>query len=281
MEVYPIIETAVHEDLGFAGDLTSRACISEEHRSCTKVISRCEGVIAGMDYFVQVFQKVDSSTEIQVFKEDGASVTVNDAIVTMEGYTQSLLAGERTALNFLGHLSGIATMTSRLVKEVDDTGVILLDTRKTLPGLRAAEKKAVRAGGGYNHRFGLFDMILIKENHIAAAGGIIEALKRAHQYNKRVGGRLEIEIEVRNLDELQAAIGEKPDRIMLDNFTVEMVRQAVQYVNGKIALEVSGGVNENNIREYAEAGPDYISVGTITSSAPALDLSMLVEGIGK
>lgn len=277
INVSSIVETAVHEDLGFAGDLTSRACISEEHRSHARVISRREGVIAGMDYFIQVLLKVDDSTEIQVLKEDGAPVAVNDAIVTMEGYTQSLLASERTALNFMGHLSGIATMTSLLVKQVSGTGVILLDTRKTLPGLRAAEKKAVRAGGGYNHRFGLFDMILIKENHIAAAGGIVEALKSAHQYNRKVGGRLEIEIEVRSLDELQAAIGEKPDRIMLDNFTVEMVRQAVEIDGGRIALEVSGGVNENNIREYAEAGPDYISVGSITSSAPALDLSMLME----
>ena len=210
---------------------------------------------------------------------DCLPIAPGEVVATIEGYTRSLLSAERTALNFLGHLSGIATLTNRLVRQIIDTRAILLDTRKTLPGMRAAEKQAVIAGGGHNHRLGLFDMILIKENHIAAAGGIVQALKSARQYNERLGGKFEIEIEVRNLLELQIAAAMKPDRIMLDNFTPEKVKQAVEIIAGEIPLEVSGGVNESNIREYALAGPDFISMGTITSSAPALDLSMLMEGI--
>ncbi len=274
-----IIDIALHEDLGYAGDITSRACVPDEHRSKARVISREAGVIAGIEPFTEVFLEVDRETVIKVLKPDGTIVLKDEVIVEVEGFTQSLLAAERTALNFLGHLSGIASMTNRLVKKVKGTEVILLDTRKTLPGLRALEKQAVRAGGGYNHRFGLFDMILIKENHIAAAGGIGKAMDGAHEYDRKAGGRLEIEIEVRNIEELRLAAAKKPDRIMLDNFTPEIVRLAVKEISGEIPLEVSGGVNINNIREFAEAGPDFISIGTITSSAPALNLSMLMEGL--
>ena len=277
--MHNIIEISVREDLGHAGDVTSRAVIPDDHRSRARIIARQKGVIAGLEYSKEVFLKIDRETAVELRKSDGDSVPPGETILQVEGYTQSLLSAERTALNFLGHLSGVATLTRFLVDKVAGTGVKILDTRKTLPGLRIPEKEAVRAGGGYNHRFALFDMMLIKENHIVAAGGITPALQRAHEYDRKVGGRLEIEIEVRNMEELAEAVEGQPDRIMLDNFSLDDVRRAVEFVKGRVPLEVSGGVNENNIRAYAEAGPDYISVGSITASAPALDLSMLVEGI--
>lgn len=278
-EFFEIVEIALKEDLGYAGDITSRACVPPFHRSKAKVISREDGVIAGIEPFTEVFQAVDSYTEIIIHRGDGDKVAENDIIAGVEGYTRSLLSAERTALNFLGHLSGVATVTNRMVEAVRGSGVVLLDTRKTLPGMRILEKKSVRAGGGYNHRFGLFDMILIKENHIAASGGIEAALDAAQEFNRKVGGRLEIEIEVRNLEELRRAIARKPERIMLDNFTPGLVRQAVAQAGDEILLEVSGGVNIDNIKDYAAAGPDFISIGSITHSAPALNLSMLMEGI--
>ena len=274
-----IVKIALLEDLDEAGDVTAYSTIPEDHKSRARVIAKQAGVISGIDYFKEVFHQVDPSTKLTILKADGEKVVPLDKVVEIEGFTGSMLSSERTALNFLGHLSGIATMTNMLVARMDNPKVKLLDTRKTLPGLRLAEKKAVLSGGGFNHRIGLFDMILIKENHVKASGGIESALMKAKDYVSNADRNLQIEIEVRNLEELGEAMKYNPDRIMLDNFTVENVRKAVQFVDGRIALEVSGGVNYDNIREYAEAGPDFISVGSITSSAPALDLSMLMEGI--
>jgi nicotinate-nucleotide pyrophosphorylase (carboxylating) len=272
-----IIKIALQEDLNQAGDITSHACIDPARQSRAKVISRQKGVIAGTEAFKAVFQTIDSEVEVNIGKTDGTKVAPNEVVAIVEGRTRSLLSGERTALNFLGHLSGIATKTASLVEKIAGTKAVLLDTRKTLPGLRELEKSAVRAGGGANHRFGLFDMILIKENHIASVGGIIPALKRAQEFNLKAGTKFQIEIEVRNLEELAQALSLNPHRIMLDNFTPEKVAQAVLLTAGRVPVEVSGGVNEENIRSFAQAGPDFISVGSLTASASTLDLSMLME----
>ncbi len=279
LDISSIVETALNEDLGDAGDITGKACIPPGHRSRARVVAKGEGVLAGLEWFAEVFRQIDLRIILDFRKSEGDRVTSGEIIAFLEGDTKALLAGERTAMNFLCHLSGVATQAARLAKRIEGTSAKLLDTRKTLPGLRLAEKGAVRAGGGLNHRFALYDMMLIKENHIAAAGGVAAALERTHRFNCENGDKFEIEIEVRSLNELHEALKGKPHRIMLDNFTPELVKQAVEITAGMIPLEVSGGVNEANIREFAEAGPDYISVGSMTLSASALDFSMLVEGV--
>jgi len=272
-----IIKLALLEDLGRPGDVTSRACISADRKSTAKVIAKQHGVIAGLDYLTAVFQQVDPDVVIELFLRDGSAVEPGSVVLKAAGSSRSILSAERTALNFLGHLSGVATEASKLIGLIEGTGVTLLDTRKTLPGLRLAEKAAVLAGGGANHRIGLYDMMLIKENHIAAAGGIKEALAGAHNFNREHRENLKIEIEVTDLAELMEALKGNPDRIMLDNFSPETVREAVKRAKGLVELEVSGGITGQNIRRFAEAGPDFISAGNITASAPALDLSMLIE----
>ena len=273
-----IVKAALEEDLGSAGDITSQACIPADSRSRAKVIAKAEGRIAGLECFKEVFRQVDDKVFIRFNKSEGERVAPGDIAAELEGHTRSLLAGERTAMNFLCHLSGVATMAARLSDRIKGTRAALLDTRKTIPGLRLAQKAAVRAGGGRNHRQALSDMMLIKENHIAAAGGISAALEGAHRFNRTHNSDFKIEIEVRNLEELGEALAGKPDRIMLDNFTIENVKRAVEITGGRIPLEVSGGVTESNIRDFAQAGVDYISVGSLTLSAPALDFSMLIEG---
>jgi len=277
MEINEIVKIALQEDFGEKGDVTSLACIDEKRTSQAKVIAKQRGIIAGTEYFRQVFHQIDPMMKVHFLRTDGEQVVAKDKVAALAGKSRSLLAGERAAMNFLGHLSGIATLTAKLAKLVEGTGVTILDTRKTLPGLRKAEKAAVRSGGGANHRFGLYDMMLIKENHIAAAGGITAALKGAHRYNRLFAADLKIEIEVTNVAELQEALESKPDRIMLDNFDLDQVKEAVKIAKGKAELEISGGINEDNIRLYAETGVDFISIGKITASAPALDLSMLIE----
>jgi len=277
MEINEIVKIALQEDFGEKGDVTSLACIDEKRTSQAKVIAKQRGIIAGTEYFRQVFHQIDPMVKVHFLRTDGEQVVAKDKVAALAGKSRSLLAGERAAMNFLGHLSGIATLTAKLAKLVEGTGVTILDTRKTLPGLRKAEKAAVRSGGGANHRFGLYDMMLIKENHIAAAGGITAALKGAHRYNRLFAADLKIEIEVTNVAELQEALESKPDRIMLDNFDLDQVKEAVKIAKGKAELEISGGINEDNIRLYAETGVDFISIGKITASAPALDLSMLIE----
>lgn len=277
MPEFDIIKIALQEDLGRAGDVTSRACVPADRKSTAKVIAKQPGVIAGLEYFTSVFRQVDPAVNIELYYRDGSAVEPGDVILQASGSSRSILSAERTALNFLGHLSGVATAAARLNRLIAGTGVTLLDTRKTLPGLRIAEKAAVLAGGGANHRIGLYDMMLIKENHIAAAGGIRQALAGAHNFNREHRENLKIEIEVTDLDELKEALQGNPGRIMLDNFTPETVREAVKLAKGLVELEVSGGITEQNIRQFAEAGPDFISAGKITASAPALDLSMLIE----
>lgn len=277
MAISEIVRIALQEDLGERGDVTSQACLDAKRTSQAKVMAKQPGIIAGSEFFLQVFKHIDAEVKVHFLRTDGERVVPGDKAAVLTGKSRSILAGERTAMNFIGHLSGVATLTARLVKLVEGTGVTILDTRKTLPGLRLAEKAAVRFGGGANHRIGLYDMMLIKENHIAAAGGIKPALAGAHKYNQENNTELKIEIEVTDIEELMEALKGKPDRIMLDNFSVEQVREAVKIAKGKAELEISGGINESNIRVYAETGADFISVGKITASAPALDLSMLIE----
>jgi len=222
-----------------------------------------------------VFKTLDKKIKFSSSLRDGNILYPGEVIATLQGEARYLLMGERTALNFLQRLSGIATLTRRFVDRCQNTKVKILDTRKTTPGLRLLEKYAVRVGGGRNHRMGLYDMILIKDNHIAMAGGIDEAIRRAKKSRKKVG----LEVEVKNLKELREALGLKVKRIMLDNMGVREVKKAVELAKGTTKLEVSGGINLRNVRKYAETGVDYISIGALTHSARALDISMEIENL--
>ncbi|MEE4312557.1 MAG: carboxylating nicotinate-nucleotide diphosphorylase [candidate division KSB1 bacterium] len=272
-----LITNALQEDLGSRGDVTSLATISESSRGSAKIYAKAPGIIAGCFVVEKVYSIVDSTLDVDVLIDDGSAVVPGQDVIRMRGAMRSILIGERIALNYLCRLSGIATMTSEFVKQTNGTGVKIMDTRKTTPGIRSLEKYAVRSGGGTNHRSGLYDMFLIKENHIAAAGGITNAVTLAREYNKRNRIDLKIEVETRNLDEVKEALHLEVDRIMLDNMTTEQVKEAVAIVNKGIKLEISGGITLDNIKKYADTGVDYISIGGLTHSARALDLSLLVE----
>lgn len=234
-----------------------------------------EGILAGVDVAKDVFHKFDPELKVEVFIEDGAQVKPGDVAFVVTGKVQSLLQTERLVLNLMQRMSGIATITNKYVKLLEGTKTKVLDTRKTTPGLRMLEKQAVKIGGGENHRIGLFDMILLKDNHVDFAGGIKNAITRAKQYLKEKNKDLKIEIEVRNFDELNEALNVGGvDRIMLDNFTVEDTRKAVDIVNGRVELESSGGITFETIRDYAVTGVDYVSVGALTHSVKSLDMSL-------
>ncbi len=268
-----LIAAALEEDLN-GGDRTTEAIVPPERTGRATLISRAPGILAGVTIAAAVFRHLDAQMEIHLHVSEGASVAAGSTIATFQGNARALLSGERVALNFLQHLSGIATLTHQFVQAVADTGAIILDTRKTMPGLRALEKWAVQVGGGQNHRMGLYDMVLIKENHIALAGSITNAVTAVrHTY----GSRYPIEVEVRTLEELEEAISLNVDRILLDNMEVPQLREAVKRTAGRIPLEASGRVTLNTVRAIAETGVDYISVGQLTHSAPALDISMLID----
>jgi len=262
------VREALAEDIG-SGDLTA-ALVSDEE-SGAFVIAREPAVICGHAWFDETFRQLDSRTEINWSVEDGHVVNAGDEVCRIKGSARALLSGERTALNFLQMLSGTATLVKRYVDAVSGTGVILLDTRKTIPGLRDAQKYAVTCGGGHNHRHGLYDAVLIKENHICAAGGVAEALKSG--INKTPPGTL-IEIEVENLQQLRDAVEAGAKRVLLDNFKLETLREAVKLAAGGAELEASGGVSLENIRAIAETGVDYISIGALTKDIRAIDFSM-------
>lgn len=262
------VHSALTEDIG-NGDITSRI-IPEDDVSLARVISREKAVICGVDWFEEVFNQLDSSIFIDWEVDDGDLVAANQQLCTLSGSTRTLLTGERTALNFLQTLSGTATLTRRYVDAIKTTNTKLLDTRKTIPGLRMAQKYAVSCGGGINHRIGLFDAILIKENHIMAAGSIAEAIASARFNNPD----MPVEIEVENLDELQQAIAAKAERVLLDNFDLELLRQAVAITNKQLLLEASGGVNLDSILAIAQTGVDFISCGALTKDIISIDLSM-------
>jgi len=272
-----LIDLAFAEDIG-EGDHSTLCSIPADACGKAKLIIKEEGILAGVEVAREIFHKFDPTLKMEVFIEDGAHVKPGDIAFVVEGKVQSLLQTERLILNIMQRMSGIATTTHRYVKLLEGTHTKLLDTRKTTPGMRLLEKQAVKIGGGENHRIGLFDMILLKDNHVDFAGGIENAIRGAKEYLKKKGKDLKIEIEVRNLDELKEVLRVGGvDRIMLDNFSVEDTRKAVELVAGQVALESSGGITEETIRSYAECGVDYISVGAFTHSVKSLDMSLKAD----
>jgi nicotinate-nucleotide pyrophosphorylase (carboxylating) len=269
-----LIELAFAEDIG-DGDHTTLCCIPSTAKGKSRLIIKEAGVIAGVEMAKRIFHHFDPDLKIDIFIQDGSEVKKGDIAFTVEGKVQSLLQTERLVLNVMQRMSGIATVTRNYVKALEGTHTKVLDTRKTTPGMRLMEKEAVKAGGGENHRIGLFDMILLKDNHVDFAGGIKQAITRAKRYLKEKEKNLRIEIEVRNFDELDQALKAGGiDRIMLDNFSVEDTREAVRRVNGRYETESSGGITFDTLRAYAETGVDYISVGALTHSVKSLDMSL-------
>ncbi|HHM23442.1 MAG TPA: carboxylating nicotinate-nucleotide diphosphorylase [Bacteroidetes bacterium] len=271
-----LIEKALEEDLGDRGDITSDAIFSSQVGEA-RIVAKQEGVLAGAPVAAEVFRHVDGQTRVEFLLEDGSTFAKGDEIARIAGKVRSLLRAERTVLNFLGRLSGVATLTRRFVEAVEGTGCKILDTRKTTPAYRVLEKYAVRMGGGVNHRFGLYDMVLIKDNHIAAAGGVSQAVERVRSYLHSRGIASKIEVEVTSLAQLQEALALKVDRIMLDNMSLEEMRRAVEIAAGRVLLEASGNVTLERVRAIAETGVDFISVGALTHSAPVCDFSMRME----
>lgn len=269
-----LLDLSFAEDLG-DGDHTTLSTIPTDAMGRSRLIIKEEGILAGVEVAERVLHKIDPSIRIDVIIKDGAHVKPGDVAFTAEGPVRSLLIAERTMLNIMQRMSGVATMTARYQKELDGLHTKVLDTRKTTPGMRMLEKDAVRIGGGTNHRIGLFDMILIKDNHIDFAGGIEKAVVRAREYCKATGhDNLKIEVEVRNLDDIRKVLEMGGvDRIMFDNFTPELTREAVALVGGKVETESSGGITLENLRKYGEAGVDFISVGALTHSVKGLDMS--------
>jgi nicotinate-nucleotide pyrophosphorylase (carboxylating) len=269
--VEPLVRNALLEDLGLAGDITSAAVIPADHRSVVVMAAREPGVIAGLDAAELAFQLVDPAIVMKRQVQDGAAVAPGDIIATIEGPSRGLLTAERTALNFLGHLSGIASVTAKIAAAISGTKASVACTRKTTPGLRALEKYAVRAGGGTNHRFALYDAVLIKDNHIAVAGGVREAIRSA---KAGVGHLVKIEVEVDTLEQLREVMDEGVDAVLLDNMTPERLREAVEIVAGRAITEASGRINPQTAPAIAATGVDLISVGWLTHSAPVLDIGL-------
>lgn len=268
-----LIELAFAEDIG-DGDHTTLCCIPDDAMGKSHLLIKENGILAGVEMAKKVFAKFDSTLKVEVLINDGNPVKIGDIAMIVSGKTRSLLQTERLMLNIMQRMSGIATMTNKYVKLLEGTRTHVLDTRKTTPGLRMLEKQAVKIGGGMNHRIGLFDMILLKDNHVDFAGGIESAIDRCHAYLKEKGLDLKIEIEVRNFDELQRVLNHGGvDRVMFDNFSVPDTKKAVDLVAGRIETESSGGITFDTIRGYAEQGVDFISVGALTHSVKGLDMS--------
>lgn len=267
-----LLTLAFAEDVG-DGDHTTLSTIPADAMGKQRLIVKEQGIIAGVEMAKKVFDKFDPELKITVFINDGAEVKPGDIAFEVEGRVRSLLQTERVMLNIMQRMSGIATVTAKYQKLLDGLKTKVLDTRKTTPGLRMLEKEAVRIGGGCNHRIGLFDMILIKDNHVDFAGGIKEAVESAKKYCKETGRNLKIELEVRNEEEIKQALEVGVDRIMLDNFTPERTRDAVKMINGAVEIESSGGITIDTLRAYGECGVDFISVGALTHSVKGLDMS--------
>lgn len=268
-----LIDLAFAEDIG-DGDHTTLSSIPATAMGKSKLLIKEAGILAGIEIAKEVFRRFDPTMKVEVFIQDGAEVKPGDVAMIVEGKVQSLLQTERLMLNIMQRMSGIATMTHRYQERLKGTHTRVLDTRKTTPGMRILEKMAVKIGGGCNHRIGLFDMILLKDNHVDFSGGISNAINRCHEYLNAKGLNLKIEIEVRNFDELQQVMDcGGVDRIMLDNFSVENTKKAVEMIAGKYETESSGGITFDTIRDYAECGVDYISVGALTHSVKGLDMS--------
>ena len=268
------ILNSLSEDVG-DGDHTSLATIPAGTQGKAKLLVKDDGILAGVELAVEIFHVVDAQLKLNIFLNDGTAIKPGDIVLQVEGDAQSILKAERLVLNCMQRMSGIATKTSEIVEILKDTHTKVLDTRKTTPGLRYLEKWAVRIGGGVNHRFGLYDMILIKDNHVDYSGGIKNAIENTHQYLAAQNKNLAIEIEVRNLEELEQVLQTGGiNRILLDNFDFDNLKNAVKLIGGRYPTEASGGITIDNIREYAACGVDYISVGALTHSVKSLDLSL-------
>ncbi len=268
-----LIDLSFAEDIG-DGDHTTLCCIPETALGKSKLLIKEDGILAGIEVAKRVFARFDPTMQVEVFIQDGTPVKKGDIAMIVSGKVRSLLQTERLMLNIMQRMSGIATMTHRYVERLEGTHTRVLDTRKTTPGMRMLEKQAVKIGGGVNHRIGLFDMILLKDNHVDFAGGISDAIHRCHQYLDENRLKLKIEIEVRNFVELQQVLDcGGVDRIMLDNFTVEDTKKAVDIIAGRYETESSGGITIETIRDYAEQGVDFVSVGALTHSVKGLDMS--------
>ena len=265
-----IIKLAIKEDLGNLGDITSNTVLTKRDKATFHFVSREKGILCGINIARIVYELLDKKIKFTSFKNEGDAIKTNDVLAKVEGPAISLLTGERTALNFLTHLSGIATSTSMMVKLISETNTKILCTRKTTPGLRNIEKYAVKVGGGINHRIGLYDAILIKDNHIAIAGSISNALNKV----KKLKNKIKIEIEVDNLKQFKEALKFNPDVIMLDNFKINDLKKAVKIAKNKVILEASGKIDHSNVAKIAESGVDFISSGWITHSSKSLDIGL-------
>jgi nicotinate-nucleotide pyrophosphorylase (carboxylating) len=271
-----IIRNALDEDIQ-TGDITTQAIIPESVFGNGKFLIKANGVIAGLTVAKNVFEMVDKKLDFKILIPDSKKVKTGDIVAEVEGKASSILTAERTALNFLQRMSGIATLTNNFVDKINHTKAKILDTRKTVPGLRLLDKEAVRLGGGKNHRIGLFDLFLIKDNHIEIAGSITSAVEACRNFQQKKNSNLKIEVETKNLDEVSEALSCNVDIIMLDNFNTELMKNAVAIINGKCLVEASGNINIENVKEVAETGVDFISVGALTHSVKALDISLEVE----
>lgn len=268
------IQNALAEDIG-DGDHTSLSTIPQGQAGKAKLLIKDSGIIAGVDVSLEIFKAVDPELQIEILIQDGEAVIPGDIAFYVSGSVHSILKAERVVLNVMQRMSGIASTTNRIVRILEGTGTRVLDTRKTTPGLRYLEKMAVKIGGGVNHRFGLYDMILIKDNHVDYAGGISNAIKSAQSYLKEHKINIPVEVEVRNLDELNELMQfGQIDRILLDNFSFPLLREAVELVKGAYITEASGGITEDNVLEYAKCGVDYVSMGALTHSVRSLDMSL-------
>ncbi|MBK7430406.1 MAG: carboxylating nicotinate-nucleotide diphosphorylase [Bacteroidetes bacterium] len=276
LSIKDFIENALREDVG-NGDHTSLSTIPESSLGVANVKVKETGIIAGLVLADQILNQVDSTLKVKVLVAEGSQVKPGDIVMNVEGNTRSLLTAERLVLNCMQRMSGIATLTRKFVDELKGTNTKVLDTRKTTPNFRIFEKWAVHLGGGVNHRFGLYDMILIKDNHVDAAGGIENAIERANEYLKQTGKKLKIEIETRSLEEVNRVLKTgKVDRIMLDNFTPALLKEAIELIDKRYETEASGGITIETIRSFAESGVDFISVGALTHSHKSLDISMKI-----
>lgn len=272
--VIKLIDLAFAEDIG-EGDHTSLACINEEEKGKSVIVAKEDGILAGVELAMYIFRKVDNELVINTYFSDGDKIQNTDVVMDISGSSRSMLTAERTVLNFIQRLSGIATLTHKYVELLSGLNTKILDTRKTTPGMRLLEKWAVKTGGGENHRIGLYDMILIKDNHVDFAGGIKEAIDRVSHYQKINGLNLKVEIETRSLHEVKQVMARgHVNRIMLDNFSPDLLKEAVAIINGSYETEASGGITIETLRTYAESGVDYISSGALTHSVKSLDFSM-------
>lgn len=272
--LHTVIAAALAEDIG-DGDHTSLATIPAGSQGKARLLVKDTGILAGVELALEVFAMVDPGLKAEVFIHDGAEVKPHDVVLEVTGDSQSILRAERVVLNFMQRMSGIATRANEVADVLKGTNTKVLDTRKTTPGLRYVEKWSVKIGGGVNHRFGLYDMILIKDNHVDYSGGIRQAIENTQQYLKDTGRKLAVEIEVRNLEELEQVLQTGGvNRILLDNFELDELRQAVDMISGRYITEASGGITIDNVRDYADCGVDYVSMGSLTHSVKSLDLSL-------